>query len=93
MKIDWIPLNKKMPPYGVRILVVDDTGEVYVQTREDVDHFQLGRLTWRKSWQFGNGTRLVAWSPFPEPPKELCKHLGKRFSADSPLVGPWNLHK
>jgi hypothetical protein len=90
MKFEWIPLKKRMPPYGERILVVDDTGEVYEDKREDANHFQLGPMSWRKSWQFGQGTRLVAWAPLPDPPKELCKHLGERFSASSPLVGPWN---
>jgi hypothetical protein len=88
---DWIPIRKKMPPYGQRILICDDTGEVYEDERHDANHYSLGKLDWLKSWKFGNGTRIIAWMPLPKPPKALCKHMGEEISYyDSPLVGPWN---
>lgn len=88
--MNWISMKEKLPPYGKRVLVCDDTGEVYMEEREDVQHVTLGKMDWLKSWKFGNGTRLIAWMPLPKPPSsKLCKFKGKRFSFNSPLVGPW----
>jgi len=87
--MNWTPMEKKLPPYEKRVLVCDDTGEIYLEKREDVDHYSLGKQTWLEAWRNGEGTQLIAWMPLPAAPKKLCKFFGDRYSFDSPLVGPW----
>ena len=68
----WLDLRKHKPEPGSRVLVCDEYGYVTIEDVNEVNNVHVGKMTWLQSWKFGNGTKLVAWMPIPEWPRELC---------------------
>ena len=68
----WLDLRKHKPEPGSRVLVCDEYGYVCIEDVDEVENGYVGKMTWQQSWEFGNGTKLVAWMQLPQWPKELC---------------------
>ncbi len=68
----WLDVKKHTPEHGIDVIVCDDNGYVCIEKVHDANNIYVGKMTWTESWTYGNGTKIVAWMPLPEPPKELC---------------------
>lgn len=68
----WIDIQKQQPEKGIRVLACDEYGFIDIEDTEDTVNRYAGRQTWFESYEYGNGTKIVAWAPLPKWPKKLC---------------------
>lgn len=75
---EWIDLKRHKPSWNIRVLVCDENGYVCIEnTMSPKEWIQMGfkeneKWDFEKSWENGNGTKLVAWMPLPDFPENLC---------------------
>ena len=60
---EWISVEKRTPPVGVDVLVIDEYGGIYTGQYCDDGTWDLLLASWE-----GGFTDVTHWMPLPEPP-------------------------
>lgn len=66
----WIACSDRLPEKNIKVLAQNEAEELSLEETDDVINISKGKINWLESYKFGNGLKIIAWMPLPQPYKE-----------------------